>query len=270
MAATSKQRRRKRVSRGRFLLSITLFFTFLFALYKSYDLLFSYLQSPHTFPVARVVVQGQLTYINRDEVATVVGKLAGGKNLVTLDISPIHNAMVQMPWVAAVAVVKKFPDTLEINLVEHYPSALWKNTGIYDVQTNSVFYPDLKDLNLPLVTLNAPNDKLAGELYTHAYQFIELTRHSPYYIQEVQLDPARGYRIKIEGDVWLILGRESVPELPLIRLKRFLLSFKQTKLKLSDVAYIDLRYDNGFAIGERNSEDSSQGSNANKTNSKSK
>ena len=36
-----------------------------------------------------------------------------------------------------------------------------------------------------------------------------------------------------------------------VRLKRFLLAFPQTQLKLSEISYVDLRYDNGFAVGER-------------------
>ena len=52
----------------------------------------------------------------------------------------------------------------------------------------------------------------------------------------------------------MILGRESSPDLPLISLKRFILAFGSTHLKLSDVAYVDMRYDNGFAVGERTPE----------------
>ena len=40
--------------------------------------------------------------------------------------------------------------------------------------------------------------------------------------------------------------------MPFIRLKRFLLAFPQTKLKLSEISYVDLRYVNGFAVGDRN------------------
>ena len=112
----------------------------------------------------------------------------------------------------------------------------------------------MQKLNLALVTLSAPHDTLAGELYTHAYKFISLTSKTPYIIKEVHLDAARGYRVLLEGNVWLILGRESSVDLPLLRLKRFILAFRETKLKLSDVEYVDLRYDNGFAVGSRNQE----------------
>lgn len=247
----AKQGFKKRRSRGSFILSLLVFLGFLFANYKAYELLVAYTTSSTTFPISRVVISGKLKYITQEEIATTVGKLAGGKNLVSYDISLLHNALVQMPWVSKVSVKKKMPDTIEVSLVEHFPSARWKSSGFYDAHTNSVFYPDMRNLNLALVTLSAPHDSLAGELYTHAYKFIELSSKSPYIIKEVHLDAARGYRVLIDGDVWLILGRESSPNLPLMRLQRFILAFSQTKLKLSDVEYVDLRYDNGFAVGER-------------------
>lgn len=202
-------------------------------------------------PVSRVVIKGDLKYVTKAEVANTVGKIAANRNLVALDIAPIHNALVQMPWVNRVSVSKKMPDTIEVVIEEHIASARWKTTGIYDAQNDSVFYPDMSNLNLALVTLSAPHDTLASELYQHAAKFIELTRGSPYLIQEVHLDASRGYRVLLEGGVWIILGRESSKDLPLMRLKRFVLAFKYTKLKLSDVDYVDLRYDNGFAVGER-------------------
>lgn len=252
MAKTKFLQTKKR-SRGKFLFSLFFFLAFVFCWGWVYNSVYEFTTAPHTFPVSRVVINGKFKYITKAEIADVVGKLAGGKNLIALDLAPVHNALVQMPWVASASVVKKIPDTLEVNLVEHFPSALWKSTGVYDAQTNSVFYPDMQKLNLPLVTLSAPHDSLAGDLYEHASSFIELTRNTPYHIEEVQLDVSRGYRVRIDGGVWLILGRESSPELPLIRLKRFILAFPETKLSLSEVDYIDLRYDNGFAVGEKGS-----------------
>lgn len=247
----SIKRSYKRRSKGSFLLAVLVFLGCNFFFYELYSALYRYTTNEQTFPVSRVIIDGKFKYITQAEVASLVGKLAGGKNLVTLDIAPIHNALVQMPWVSQALVRKKMPDTLEIQLTEHVPSARWKTTGIYDANTDTVFYPDMQQVNLPLVTLSAPHDTLARILYEHAAAFIELTQGTRYYIQEVHLDAVRGYRIKLEGDVWLILGRESTPKLPMIRLKRFLLAFGQTRLKLKDISYVDLRYDNGFAVGSR-------------------
>ena len=251
-AARSYQpRARRRRSRGSFLLSLLLFVLTVVASYELFVLARNFTQDSRTFPVARVVIEGKLKYISEEEIANTVGKLVGGKNLVTLDLSRLHNALVQMPWMAKVAVVKRFPDTISVQVVEHSPSARWRTSGVYDSTTDSVFYPDLRGIELPLVILSAPHDSLAGDLYQHAAQFIALCARTPYFIKEVHLDAVRGYRIRLEGDVWLILGRETSANLPLIRLKRFLLAFPQTQLKLSEISYVDLRYDNGFAVGER-------------------
>lgn len=233
------------------MLSLFFFLCFCGVLYFCYSLFHSFVTDPSRFGVARVSVSGQLSHISSSEIADKVGKMVGGRNIVTLDLVPLHNAILQMPWVAKVAVNKRFPDLIEVELVEHFASARWKQSGLYDAQTKSVFYPDLRDFNEALVTLSAPQDELAPLVYEHAYQFIALTQNTSYMIEEVQLDAVRGYRVRLSGDVWVILGRESTPDLPLIRLKRFILAFGSTNLKLSDVAYVDMRYDNGFAVGER-------------------
>lgn len=249
--ASSKKRTRKRRTRGSFILSLLLFVSVVFATYHLFQGIFDFLRDPNRFHVSRVIINGNLKYISQKEVADNVGKFAGGQNIVTLDLALVHNALVQMPWVASASVYKRMPDTLVVSLVEHYPSALWKNNGIYDAVTRSVFYPDMSKYDFPLVSLSAPHDSLASDVYDHAYEFIKIMQGSPYSIKEVQQDIARGYRVKIEGDVWLILGRDGNGNLPLQRLKRFVLAFGKTQLKLSEVSYVDLRYDNGFAVGER-------------------
>lgn len=231
-----------------------LFVAVLCGTYQLYDSIYEYSTSPNTFQVSRIIVKGNLTHISQGDIADAVGRLVGEQNLVTLDERLVQDNIKQMPWVANALVYKKYPDTLVVSLVEHYPSALWKTTGIYDAHTQSVFYPDLKDFSGALVRLSAPHDSLAPELYEHASEFMTLLANSPYLIEEVQLDAARGYRVVIQEGVTLILGRESSPHLPLIRLNRFLKAFGQTGLSLKEVSYVDLRYDNGFAVGERISE----------------
>ncbi|HIV55678.1 MAG TPA: FtsQ-type POTRA domain-containing protein [Candidatus Anaerobiospirillum stercoravium] len=246
-----QSRTKRRRSRGSFLLGLLVFVLCLGLSYLGFKFAVDFTQNEATFPVARVEVKGQLKYITQEEIATTVGKLVGGKNLTSLDLARLHNALVQMPWMAQVAVSKRFPDTIVVEVVEHSAAARWRSSGLYDQETDSVFYPDVKQLDLPLVLLSAPHDSLAGDLYHHAAQFINMCQATPYQIKEVHLDAVRGYRIRLEGDVWLILGRETSPNLPLIRLKRFLLAFPQTRLTLAEISYVDLRYDNGFAVGER-------------------
>ncbi len=215
-------------------------------------MLFGYAKQEGVFPVSRVTVEGEFSFLTKEEIVDTVAKMAGGKNLVALDTAPIHNALLRMPWVSKVSVSKSMPDTLKIVIEEHNASARWRNSGYYDAVSESVFYPDMQRFNLPLVTLSAQHDTLAPGLYEHAAKFIEMTKGTPYMIREVHLDATRGYRILLEGGVWLILGRAATQDMPFIRLKRFILAFPQTKLRLSEVSYVDLRYVNGFAVGDRN------------------
>lgn len=241
----------RKKSRGRFLLSVLVFLLSLWCTEILYDSVYEYSKSENVFPVSRVEIRGELKYLTRNEIADATGLLAGGRNLVTLNTEEVHNMLLRIPWVAAASVQKRYPDTLLIDIKEHFPSALWKDTGIYDASTGTVFYPDLSKFKERLIKLTAPHDNLAAELYDHASDFVVMLNNSPYKIEEVRLDASRGYRILLYGDVTLILGRDTTANLTLSRLRRFLLAFPHTGLRLSDVSYVDLRYDNGFAVGEK-------------------
>lgn len=248
---TKKKRKPRRRNRGTFLLSLFFFLCFCSALGTCYSLFYNLVTDPERFLISRVSINGQLHHIDARNIADEVGKMLGGQNIVTADLTLLRNSLVQLPWVDKVAVNKRFPDLIEVTIIEHFASARWNQSGLYDAQTRSVFYPNMQDFHESLVTLSAPHDELAPELYEHAVQFIALTRNTGYMIEEVKMDEARGYRVRLRGDVWVILGREISSDLPLIRLKRFILAFGSTNLRLSEVAYVDMRYDNGFAVGER-------------------
>lgn len=251
MVKVKRKAKSKKKSRGSFITALVFFVVVVVGSYLFYHQVYQHSIDPNSFTVSRVIVEGQLKYLTYAEVADEIGNLVGGQNLVQVDAKQVQEHVDKIPWVAAARVAKRYPDTLVVSLVEHYPSAMWKTTGIYDAYTQSVFYPDLTKFSKALVRLTAHHDSLAPELYDHASQFMRLLENSPYLIEEVQLDAARGYRVLIQDGVTLILGRESSPDLPLIRLNRFLLAFGQTGLKLKDISYVDLRYDNGFAVGER-------------------
>ena len=96
--AIGKQRSRRRRSRAGFILSVLFFVGFLLVSIKGYELLFDYAKSEQTFPISRVTVEGEFEFLTKEEIIDTVAKIAAGKNLVALDLAPVHNALLRMPW----------------------------------------------------------------------------------------------------------------------------------------------------------------------------
>ncbi len=212
-------------------------------------LLSVFMSENSTLPVRAVQIDGALRELSKRQIADLAGRMAAGKNIAGLDKTELEKAIAKDPWVARVVVRKKMPDTLVISLVEHVPAAYWNDKGLYDAHTKSVFYPDLKRFSQPLVNLGAFRDNLAPEVYESAVAFIRLMQGTPYQMKALYLDQVRCYTITLSNGTRLILGRGQ--KLALSRLKRFIEAFSATGLRLSDVNYVDLRYDVGFAVGKK-------------------
>jgi cell division protein FtsQ len=75
-------------------------------------------------PVERIVVTGKLENLRRDAVRTALAtELDGG--LLFLDLGALRARLEALPWVYRASLRRRFPDTLEVNVVEQLPIARW-------------------------------------------------------------------------------------------------------------------------------------------------
>mgnify|MGYP000028547608 CR=1 FL=1 len=240
----------KKLSRGYFIGGIIFATLLIFAVIKGDLLLTQLLSKDDMLPVRAVQIDGALQQLTRKQVADLTGKVCAGENIATLDLSLLQKTLQEEPWVAQVAIKKKMPDTLIVSIVEHVPAAYWNEKGFYDAKTASVFYPEDNSFHAPLVRLGAERDNLAKEVYDSAVLFIHLMQGSPYQMYALYLDKVHSYTLTLnnKAKTRLILGRGRSASA--VRLKRFLKAFGRTELELDEVAYVDLRYDVGFAVGK--------------------
>lgn len=247
----------KRQSRGRFVAGAVFAVVLGIAVYEGDKLLGAAMSENEELPVRAVQIDGVLTHLSKKQIADLAGQMAAGLNIATLDTSILRDELMKEPWIAQAVVRKKMPDTLVISVVEHVPAAFWNDNGLYDAKTRSVFYPDLKTVNLPLVRLGAFRDNLAPEVYDSAVLFIREMNNSKLQMVELFLDKVRCYTMTLSNGTRLILGRGEKQCVQ--RLRRFLESFAATGLKIDEVSYVDLRYDVGFAVGKRQQEEKNSG-----------
>ncbi|NLK85048.1 MAG: FtsQ-type POTRA domain-containing protein [Aeromonadales bacterium] len=221
------------------------------------DMFINYTMSrKDALPVRAVKIDGAFKQLTKKRIADITGRLCAGQNIATLDLNVLKQALLQEPWVAQVAIKKKMPDTLLLSVIEHVPAAYWNDNGLYDAKTKSIFYPDLTMFNQPLVKLGAFRDNLCTEVYDSAVLFIRAMNNSPYQMIALYLDNVRCYTITLDNGTLLILGRGQ--QKALTRLNRFIQSFGHLGLSLNDVAYVDLRYDVGFAVGKKQAQSTSK------------
>jgi cell division protein FtsQ len=105
------------------------------------------------FRIAAISLSGEKE-VSREEVLTTAG-VTGRASLLFLDADAARTRLMANPWIADAAVLKLYPDRLQITITERLAFALWQKNGRVSViaADGTVLEPFVEDryLGLPLV-----------------------------------------------------------------------------------------------------------------------
>ncbi|MBW8907238.1 MAG: cell division protein FtsQ/DivIB [Betaproteobacteria bacterium] len=157
-------------------------------------------------------------------------------NFFAVDVAALRAALEQVPWVRAASVRRRWPDRLEVALVEHVALARWGDEALVSIRGER--FAATSDAPLPLFVgpLGAEAEVARG--YARFAPLVE-PLGSP--LERVMLSARRGWQLRLANGMNLMLGRDA--ERAEERLRRYVEIHPKTK---SD--YVDLRYPNGFAV----------------------
>lgn len=198
--------------------------------------------NPATFPITRLIVEGEFLNVTQNQVKRhVLPHLDGG--FFGCDVTAVRDAIDALPWVDWVDVERQWPGTVRIRVIEQKSVARWANGGLINSR-GELFRPDPSTY---------PNGlpQLAGPAHSYAQvaaQYQELARLLVMVnlrVVELQLDERRAWTAVLDNGLRLVLGRHT----DRARLQRFIRAYpKSLATRIHDVAQIDLRYPNGFAV----------------------
>ncbi|MCT7654924.1 cell division protein FtsQ/DivIB [Oceanimonas sp. NS1] len=151
-----------------------------------------------------------------------------------------------LPWVYSASVRKQWPDTLRVYIVEQPVAAFWNEQDLVN-RHGEVFHADRGELEL--VSLSGPDEEAPRVL--EEYQRLRmLLGEQGYRISRVHLTPRFSWELTLSDGVRLILGRDDIEA----RLQRFVNVYPGIAGR-ERVAYLDLRYDTGLAVGWKQDEE---------------
>ena len=103
--------------------------------------------------IAAISISGSKE-VSREEILTTAG-VSGRGSLLFLDAAAARTRLLSNPWIADAAVLKLYPDRLQISVTERQAFALWQKNGRVSViaPDGTVLEPYIEDryLDLPLV-----------------------------------------------------------------------------------------------------------------------
>ena len=199
-------------------------------------------------PIETVAVAGRFQRVAPVDVERVVKAQLHGAGLLSVDLAAVRRAIHTLPWVDAVSVQRAWPRGLDVLVIEQTAAARWGEHGLVNTR-GELFDSDERHIPPELAQLNGPE----GEEPRVAQRYLATEGRllqAGLRLTAMRLDARGAWEIDLANGVTVRLGRRQVDE----RFEKFM----STALKLvtqrgEDIAYVDMRYTNGFAIGWRGS-----------------
>ncbi|WP_263142582.1 cell division protein FtsQ/DivIB [Pseudomonas sp. RIT-PI-AD] len=206
-------------------------------------------------PIAKISVQGDLSYISQQAVQERIAPYAEG-SFFSVDLTAMRHELEQMPWIASAEVRRVWPDQVAIHLEEQLPIARWGDEALLNNQ-GQAFAPREVAHYEHLPQLWGP--QRAQEQVMQQYQVLsQMLRPLGFSISRLELRERGSWFLTAAQagtggaaagqSLELLLGRDHLVE----KMRRFITIYdKALKEQIDKVARVDLRYPNGLAVGWR-------------------
>jgi cell division protein FtsQ len=194
------------------------------------------------WPLRTLRLQGELHRVDPQKLrATLLPYATQGFFAVHLDDAQV--AVAKLPWVQHAEVRKRWPDVIEVRIVEHRPFARWGKDRLLSEQ-GQLFPVAGVDLPKGLPLLDGPDSRVS-EVVALYNESRALFAPGGIDVRGLALDRRGSWSLQLSDGTRVLVGN-SEARLRLTRFARMLpqlLSQKQLPL-----ARADLRYTNGFAL----------------------
>lgn len=196
-------------------------------------------------PIAKVNVQGDLSYISQQAVQQRIAPYIAA-SFFSIDLAGMRRELEQMPWIAHAEVRRVWPDQVMVRLEEQLPIARWGDEALLNNQGQAftprelAHYEQLPQLWGPL---------RAQEQVMQQYQMLsQMLRPLGFSIARLELRERGSWFLSTGQGVELLLGRDHLVE----KMRRFISIYEKTlKDQIANIERVDLRYPNGLAVAWR-------------------
>jgi cell division protein FtsQ len=196
-------------------------------------------------PIRQVIVHGPFERVSVLQVEAAVGDLRE-VGFLGVRLEAVRERLADIDWVEDAVVRRRWPAELEITVIEQVPAASWGNSGLLNTR-GELFVRDARHVPPELPRLSGPEgtERLVARRYLDARATLAAVGFG---LRALELDARGAWRMELSNGIELRLGRESFDT----RLMRFArIAAPLLTPRVTEVAYVDLRYTRGFAVGWR-------------------
>ncbi len=196
-------------------------------------------------PVQHVFVEGTFQRVRAGDVERVVRRnLTGG--FVTSNLRSLRTQVESLAWVDRARLQRRWPNGVVVSITEQVAAARWDADGLLNAR-GELFVVGVQHPPPELPLLAGP----VGSEWQVAQRFFSIQSRLAergLRVAAVRLDARGAWELELVGGVVVRFGRRQVDE----RIQRFLdVAAGVVQPRTAEIAYVDMRYSNGFSIGWR-------------------
>lgn len=195
------------------------------------------------FPIHQVQFSGASHYVAQEQIKAAVEPYIGS-GFFLADLSAIQKSVSDIPWVDTAKVTRKWPATLRVAVIERVPIAIWNSEYLVS-NKGELFKPEnlgVLPMSLPSISGPLPN----SWLIMNQYQVISaLLKSQQLVIRTFSLSSYLSWEMQLTNGIILRVDHDHAVE----KIKQFLQLYPRLKPLSYKIAYVDLRYQKGAAVG---------------------
>lgn len=193
-------------------------------------------------PIARVIVRGDLVALDQKTVMDAVA-IYDTDSFLDVDLAALVNRLEAQPWITRARARRRWPDTVEIDIVEQRPIAYWGNSAMVNPRGRIFEHQGLfqnRDLPHLWSDIGTPAEAMGYyQIFGQQLQILGMTLRS--ISQSVQGD----WCLTLNNGLVVVLDRNDPAE----NIRQFVNVYQQviqTSARAAQV--VDMRYRHGAAI----------------------
>ena len=209
--------------------------------------------------VGRIVVSGNVRLSSAEVQALAHGLY--GRSILTADLDACRRRLLESPWVADAALRRVLPSTIEVRVVERQPIGISRlGNQLYLIDRSGTvideFGPRYREFDLPIVDglVRTPKrgkpaiDAERAELAARVIDSVSTRKAIARRLSQIDVSDLHDVVVLLEGDSALLhLGEERFVE----RLQSYLEVASALRDRVSDIDYVDLRFDDRVFVKPR-------------------
>lgn len=194
------------------------------------------------WPIRWLEVNGSFQRVSAEQLRSSLAPQVSA-SFFTVDLQKLQESALRKPWVAAVNVQKKWPDTVVVTVEEFQPLAHWNKDGLVSSRRTVFSAPDAAEIQ-GLPWLDGPESRL-DEVLEKWELFNSMLAMAGLEIEHLELHERGSWTMQVNNGTLVQLGRDE----PVERLHRLMKSWRGLMVEQElPPSRIDLRYTNGFAV----------------------